>query len=174
MERIGFSVVGHANNGLKALEMLEEIQPDVVMTDIRMPYMDGLEAARKFRERNTEDVLIFVTSMAQYAVHGYEVDAMDYIVKPLNYFSFNLKMKRAVKHIHSREKQQFIINTRNGLVKASIGAVKYVEVLGHKVIYHFEDKEVEAYGSMKKVMEELSEKYVCTVQQLLLCKFCFM
>lgn len=41
-------------------------------------------------------------------------------------------------------------------MKASIGEVKYVEVLGHKVIYHFEDKEVEAYGSMKKVMEELS------------------
>jgi len=40
---LGFSVTGHANNGLKALEMLEEMQPDVVMTDIRMPYMDGLE-----------------------------------------------------------------------------------------------------------------------------------
>ena len=39
---LGFSVVGHANNGLKALEMLEEIQPDVVMTDIRMPYMAGI------------------------------------------------------------------------------------------------------------------------------------
>ena len=97
----------------------------------------------------------FVTSMAQYAVHGYEVDAMDYIVKPLNYFSFSLKMKRAVKQIHSREKQQFIINTRNGLVKTSIDEIKYVEVLGHKVIYHLEEKDVEAYGSMKKVMEEL-------------------
>lgn len=93
--------------------------------------------------------------MAQYAVHGYEVDAMDYIVKPLNYFSFSLKMKRAVKQIHSREKQQFIINTRNGLVKTSIDEIKYVEVLGHKVIYHLEEKDVEAYGSMKKVMEEL-------------------
>ena len=47
---LGFSVTGHANNGLKALEMLEEMQPDVVMTDIRMPYMDGLELCGQIRE----------------------------------------------------------------------------------------------------------------------------
>lgn len=42
-EELGFQVTGHANNGFKAMDMLEEMQPDVVMTDIRMPYMDGLE-----------------------------------------------------------------------------------------------------------------------------------
>ena len=49
-EELGFSVIGHANNGIKALEIMEENQPDVVMTDIRMPYMDGMELCSNIRQ----------------------------------------------------------------------------------------------------------------------------
>ena len=48
-EEIGFSVIGHANNGVKALEMVEEYQPDVMITDIKMPYMDGMELAKQVK-----------------------------------------------------------------------------------------------------------------------------
>ncbi len=48
-EGLGFSVIGSAANGVKALEMVEEFQPDVVMTDIRMPYMDGMELANRIK-----------------------------------------------------------------------------------------------------------------------------
>ena len=49
--KLGFCVIGHANNGLKALEMIEEFQPDVVMTDIRMPYMDGMQLCGEIKSR---------------------------------------------------------------------------------------------------------------------------
>ena len=48
-EALGFSVIGYANNGVKALEMVEEFQPDIVMTDIKMPYMDGMELANRIK-----------------------------------------------------------------------------------------------------------------------------
>ena len=50
-ERMGFTVIGYAHNGVEALEMVEECVPDVVLTDIKMPYMDGLAMSRKLKER---------------------------------------------------------------------------------------------------------------------------
>lgn len=140
-----------------AMDFLEQRKADfhMVFLDIQMPFMDGLTAARKFRERNSQAALVFVTGMAQYAVKGYEVDAMDYLVKPLNYFDFALKMRRVVRFVHSRENQQFLIRTKNSLVKTFVNNIRYVEVMGHKVIYHLEERTVETSGTMKKAMEEL-------------------
>ena len=59
-EGLGFSVIGYANNGMKALEMVEEFQPDVVMTDIKMPYMDGMELSNRIKtEFPATKILIF-------------------------------------------------------------------------------------------------------------------
>ncbi len=83
---LGFSVVGHANNGLKALEKLEEIQPDVVMTDIRMPYMDGLELCGQIREKYPATMLVLFTGFVdfEYAKEAVHLEIEEYILKPLN------------------------------------------------------------------------------------------
>ena len=83
---LGFSVVGHANNGLKALEMLEEVQPDVVMTDIRMPYMDGLELCSQIREKYPATKLVLFTGFDdfEYAKEAVHLEIEEYVLKPLN------------------------------------------------------------------------------------------
>ena len=85
-EELGFLVVGHANNGIKALEMLEEIQPDVVMTDIKMPYMDGLELCGHIRERYPATKIVLFTGFDdfEYAKEAVHLEIEEYILKPLN------------------------------------------------------------------------------------------
>lgn len=61
---------------------------DIVFMDVDMPGHNGIEASRVLRETNKTIVLLFVTNLAQYAIAGYEVDALDYILKPINYYSF--------------------------------------------------------------------------------------
>ena len=68
---------------------------DIIFLDIQMEHLDGLAAARRIRACDTDVVLIFVTTMAQYAINGYEVDAFDYILKPLSYPQFELRMLKA-------------------------------------------------------------------------------
>ena len=64
-------------------------QFDIILLDISMPVMDEMETARQIRKIDSDVVLLFVTSLSQYAIRGYEVNAMDYILKPVSYFAFS-------------------------------------------------------------------------------------
>lgn len=85
-EKLGFSVIGYANNGVKALEMVEEHQPDVVMTDIRMPYMDGLELSHRIRAEFPGTKLLLFTGFDEfeYAKEAIHLEVEEYILKPVN------------------------------------------------------------------------------------------
>lgn len=85
-ENMGFHIVGYAANGVEALEMAEELQPDVVMTDIKMPYMDGLTLSRKLKEAYQKIKIIIFSGFDEfeYAKEAIKVEATEYILKPIN------------------------------------------------------------------------------------------
>lgn len=85
-EALGFTVVGYASNGVKALEMVEEYQPDVVMTDIKMPYMDGIELTKRIKERYPETKILVFTGFDEfeYAREAVHIGVEEYILKPIN------------------------------------------------------------------------------------------
>ena len=85
-ESLGFSVIGYANNGVKAFEMVEEFQPDVVMTDVKMPYMDGLELSDRIKTEYPATKILLFTGFDEfeYAREAVHLEVEEYILKPVN------------------------------------------------------------------------------------------
>ena len=109
---------------------------DIIFLDIQMKLMDGLAAARRIRACDSDVVLIFVTTMAQYAINGYEVDAFDYILKPLSYPQFEIRMNKAVKEVEKKKAHSYIcLKKYSDIVKVSTDDILYIEVAGHTLRY---------------------------------------
>lgn len=104
--------------------------------DIDMPGTDGMSAAQRLRQMDADVPLVFVTNMAQMAIHGYAVHALDFILKPINYYSFSIKMRGILALIGNRRRKSLVFPTTNGFLRISSDNLYYVEVRGHHLSFH--------------------------------------
>lgn len=110
-------------------------QFDIILMDIQMRFMDGMTAAEKIREMDREVVIMFITNMIQYAVKGYEVDAMDYVLKPVEYFAFSQKLDKAIGRLNRQTQKYLAIPTGDGMKKVAVSDIYYIESVGHNAVY---------------------------------------
>lgn len=127
---------------------------DIILMDIQLPKMDGMSAVRKLRETNASVPVMFVTSLAQYAIDGYEVGALDFIVKPVSYYNFALKFRRAVNFAGRNTDNNIVVRNKTQTNVIRMSDVVYVEIVGHTVSYHTESETFQGTGTMKKVCEQ--------------------
>ena len=84
---------------------------DIILMDIEMKFMDGMMAAEEIRKKDTEVIIIFITNSPQYAIKGYAVDALDYVLKPVSYYAFSQRLSRAIERAARRARHYLQINT---------------------------------------------------------------
>ena len=123
---------------------------NLIFLDIKMPSIDGMEVAQKIRKIDKNVMIIFVTSLAQYAIKGYEVNAFDYILKPIDYYNFKLKMSRTL---------SFLNNNNRSFI---------VEIYDHRLYFHLNNNEnISSYGTMKTYIDLLKN------DSFMLCNQCY-
>lgn len=150
---------------------LQNYQPkyDIIFMDIKMPGIDGMSAAEQLRKIDTKTMLIFVTSMVQYAVQGYEVEAFDFIVKPVNPTAFEMKMKRVMRALKLRRGSELTLEA-NGVTRVlPSSAIHYIEVRNHDLTYHTEQETFSIRGKLSTVEQKLlSESFFrCSISYLI-------
>lgn len=143
------------------IQFLENYTPcwDVIFLDIEMPGIDGMSVAEDIRRSDSGVVLIFVTNLTHYAIKGYAVNAMDYILKPINYTSFCMTLNKVVWHYENVTEKFINLKLKNGIRKVSLNSIYYVEVLKHYLTWHTIDGDFTVRGTFSSAEKELSEQF---------------
>lgn len=135
---------------------------DVVFLDIILPYMNGMDAAEQLRKLDGEVTIIFVTDMAQYAVRGYKVNALDYFLKPVTYYDLKLRMDRVCAMLGHKLAPVVIHIPCEGDKVLSSADVYYIEVMDKQLTYHTTQGSFETRGGgLKKLESRLGSAGFC-------------
>lgn len=139
-------------------EILKDYQPlyDIIMLDIEMPKVNGMQAAEQIREQDTDVTLMFITNMAAYAIRGYEVGALDFVMKPINYYTFSMKLTRVLKRTKQKAQQEILLTLPDGVKKLNVQQIYYVEVQNRMLSYHTDEGVFEMRGTMQSVEQMLA------------------
>ncbi len=132
-----------------------EKQYQIVFMDIELDGMNGMDAAHKLREIDKDVLLIFLTNLAHYAIAGYEVNAADYILKPLSANAFSLKMPKVLAIIKQQSKKNITVLSKGQMHTFSTDQIYYIEVLSHRLYYHTIDGVFDTRGTMSDVESSL-------------------
>ncbi len=142
------------------LDLLDEYRPvyDIIFLDVEMKHLDGMSTAERVRALDSDVVLIFITNMAQYAIKGYAVGALDYVLKPVPYFAFSQQLQKAVTQIKKRTRHYLAVPVDGGLRRLDASAIYYLESEGHRVHFYTEEGDFSSPGSLKTFEEKLSAR----------------
>lgn len=130
---------------------------DIIFLDIQMPQINGMTLAKKIRTLDAKVILVFITQMPQYAVEGYEVEALGYMLKPINYFDFCLTMNRVLQRLKKKRAEVLLLKSEMGWWKIPTDNIFYVEVLGHYLIFHTKEEQIKIRGTIEEIAGRLKK-----------------
>ena len=168
-ESFSFAIFNNAEAFLKNYKK----EYSVVLMDINLPGMNGMECVKKLREIDDTVLVVFVTNLSQFAVDGYEVKAFDFVVKPISYYNFSLKLKRALSHLSSLNNYELIISTKDKKYFININQLIYIEIRNHTIIYHLVNEEIKGSGTLKSLYTNLKKHHFAFCNQCYLVNLAF-
>lgn len=138
---------------------------DIIIFDIDMPGTNGMDTAKRIREVDKNVTILFMTNIAQYAIDGYAVEAVDYVIKPIGYYEFSMKFQKAISKAVQKKSHTIVLDTVEGVRHVKTSEIWYVEVMSHYLLFHVDGAVYKVRGSMKEQMEILIPYNFCRVHK---------
>lgn len=165
----GHQVVGEAGNGREAIEQVEQHKPDVVVLDIHMPEMTGLEAAMHLCQLEQPPSIIFTTAYSEHALEAFEANAIDYLLKPIRRARLEQALKKAqpllrnqltaAAAVSQQSRQHISAYHRGGIKLVPIDQILYFQSDNKYVAVHHTEGEVLIDESLKNLEQEFSGRF---------------
>lgn len=156
---------GVCDNAVHALELLQNEEVDLIFTDIQMPDLSGMEFIRSLKN---PPLIVFTTAHSEYAIDSYELEAVDYLLKPISFPRFVQavnKVQERIQLLRSKEcetkpeKDYFMVKADYKLYRIDFVNILFVEGQSEYVTFHLKDnKKITAYYALKKLEEELPSR----------------
>lgn len=167
---LAIEIVGEAGNGHELLALLERTQCDVVLLDIRMPGMDGIEAAAHMRQLAQPPAVIFTTAYDSYAVQAFELHAVDYLVKPIRQARLAHALSRAralalpaaevLQQLHAGPRKHLSVQERGKLLLVPVDRILYLRAEQKYVTMRTAEREYVLEESLTRLEEEFGRSFV--------------
>ncbi len=164
-------VVGEAVNGVGALDKVQQLSPDLLLLDIRMPGMDGLEAAKHLNLLDSPPAIIFTTAFNEYALEAFDVHAIGYLVKPIRAKQLKeaiasvtrpaLTKLSAINEFSPQEVRRYIsARVRDNIKLIPVSDIYYFQAEYKYVVIRYTGGEILIEESLKKLEDEFSEDFL--------------
>lgn len=156
------ATIHHYSDGLEIIDKYDS-KYDLIYLDVEMEYLDGMSTARKIREYDSEVLIVFVTNHSQVAIQGYSVEATDFLLKPLSYFTFSEHFKKIFKKITFQESSLYV-KVSGIMRRISSRDILYLESLGHNITIHTLNETIQITDTMKNLETKLDPQsfYRCS------------
>ncbi|WEV59092.1 LytTR family DNA-binding domain-containing protein [Bifidobacterium sp. ESL0728] len=142
------------DDGAKIVEGYRPIY-DILLLDIEMKQMDGMEAARRIRKVDSSVVIVFITNASQYAINGYEVQALSYLLKPVPYFAFSQEIKRSIETVRRQADDSMLFEAGSQRTRVELKSIVYIESIRHTIIIHTLDGKLSITSTLKELEAQL-------------------
>lgn len=141
------------------LAALEPHSLDIILLDIQMEHMNGIEAAKKIRERDEDVLIIFITNMVQLAIEGYSVDALDFVLKPVDEAAVARELDKAKKRLERRVSRAVTIRSSKGIFVLDPDEILFVETYDRRLVIHTVKEDVTCNDTLAAMEKRLPDNF---------------